>query len=129
MTELLAPLFAGWIVCLSLLIIFHLVWNEAAEEVRYALGAGAILIGCAIAGLILEQPMLVIAPPVIASAGLAIPLIQWFERDTVRRAKIAEKNGIIIGTAKGLRQELTQDLIDNGGRSAESSVDEKSRRN
>jgi hypothetical protein len=124
-TEYIAPLLAGWIVCLSLVILFHLVWNDAAEEVRYALGAGAILIGCVIAGLLLDQAVLVVAPAFIASAGLIIPLIQHFERKADAAKKRAQKNGEIVGMARGLSQEI----IDSGGRSGESGVDEKSRRN
>lgn len=125
-TEYIAPFLAGWALTLLLLVICHLLWNDVAEEIRYTLGAGAICLGCALTGLILNQPLLIFGPTVVTSAGLVIPLIQHFERGADKARHSAQKNGEIIGMTRG----LSQDLIDRGGRhDAEPGMEQTRRRN
>jgi hypothetical protein len=118
-----APFLAGWALTLTLLIIAHLLWDRAPEEVRYALGVGAICLGCALTGLILDQPLLAFGPAVIASAGLVIVAIQHFERLADDKQRSAQKNGEIVGMAKGLARDLSE------GHDAQSGMDEARRRN
>jgi hypothetical protein len=102
---------AGWLFTLTLLIIFHLLWNDAIEEIRYGLGAGAICAGCALAGLIIDNELLTFGPAIITSSGLIIVLIQWLERRADERKAKAQKRGEVIGAAHG----LTQEIIDGSG--------------
>lgn len=99
MTQFVPAFFVGWLLTMSLLVTFHQLWNDAIEEVRYGLGAGAICAGCSVAGLIIDSPILMFGPWVISSAGLVIVLIQWFERRTRR-------HGELTGIARGLSEEL-----------------------
>lgn len=100
------PVLAGFVLTLLLLIVFHLLWNDTPEEVRYLLGGGAICAGCGLAGLIADDGLMTVGPLLIASAGLAIVLWQWLERRTARHHTAAERRGEITGMAKGLLDEL-----------------------
>lgn len=103
---------AGWAFTLALLIIFHLLFDTASEEIRYCLGAGAICVGCALAGLILNAPLLTFGPAVITSSGLIIIVWQHVEQRVRAHKTSAERRGEVVGMARG----LTQELIDQGGR-------------
>lgn len=116
MTELIPAFAAGWLICLCLLSIFHLLWKHAHRTVRYLLGGGAICAGCAMAGAILDMPVLMFGPGCIASAGLIIALWTWIEERTDKKLKSAQKNGEIIGATRG----LTQEIIDSGSHSPRS---------
>jgi membrane protein implicated in regulation of membrane protease activity len=112
MTELIPAFAAGWLLTLALLIIEHLLWNDAPRLVRYLLGAGTLCVGCALAGAILDNPLLAFGPWVIASAGLVIVLMTWYDERTARQQQHAQKRGEVIGATRG----LTQELIDAGGK-------------
>lgn len=115
----------GWIVCGLLLVVFHFLWSDTHRIVRYLLGGAALCAGCSVAGLILNDARITFGPWVIASSGLIIALLTWNEERTDKAKRNAQKNGELVGMAKG----LTQDVIDRGGQSAEHGMDEKSRRN
>lgn len=116
MITLIPAFLAGWLVCLALLIIFHLLWRHAHRIVRYMLGAGAICMGCTIAGAVLDDPVLTFGPWTIGSAGLLIALWTWLEDRTAEHTRKAQQRGEITGMARGI---LTQDAIDRGGRNAQ----------
>lgn len=107
---------AGFLLCLLLLIIFHLLFDGASEEVRYSLGAGSICAGCALSGLILDAPLLTFGPAIITSSGLVIIVWQYIERHSKARTERAHRSGEIVGAARGI---LTQDAIDQGGQRGE----------
>jgi membrane protein implicated in regulation of membrane protease activity len=114
--------FIGWIVCGLLLVIFHFLWSDTHRIVRYLLGGAALCVGCSVAGLILNDARITFGPWGIASSGLIIALLTWNEARTEAGKKNAQKNGQLIGIAKGMAQDL-------GGQDAQSGLDEKSRRN
>jgi hypothetical protein len=103
---------AGWLLCLLLLIVFHLLFDGAIEEVRYGLGAGSICAGCALAGLIMDAPLLTFGPAIVTSSGLVIIAWQYAERRIKDHKTRAQRRGEIAGAARGM---LTQDVIDAGG--------------
>ncbi len=112
MTHEITALAAGWLLTAALLIIEHLLWSKTTTETRYLLGGGAICAGCSLAGTIAESPLLAIGPWVIASGGLIILVLRWYEQQATHREHGAQKNGELIGAARG----LTQEIIDSGGR-------------
>lgn len=112
MTALIPAFLAAWLLTLALLAIEHLLWRDAARTVRYLLGAGTICAGCSLAGLILDDALLVFGPWVVASAGMLIAVWTWIEERTQEQRKTVRRQGELIGAAKG----LTQELIDHGGR-------------
>lgn len=109
MTQSLLAIAAGWLTTAAALIIQHLLWAETSRQTRYLLGGGALCAGCSAAGAVADNPLLAVAPWAIASAGLIILVVYWFEAQTEAAKQAAQKNGEIIGTAKGLRNELTKD--------------------
>ena len=100
----------GWVVAGALLLIEHAYFDSEQEETRYMLGAGALCIGMSVAGVIAGSALLVIIPWAVASSGLVIVVIQWYERKAEAGRTTAQKRGEIIGAAKG----LTQEMIDRG---------------
>lgn len=100
----------GWVLAAALLVVEHAYFDSEHEETRYMLGVGALCIGMSVAGIIADDVLFVIAPWVIASAGLVVVAIQWYERKTQAQARTAQKRGEVIGAAKG----LTQEMIDRG---------------
>jgi hypothetical protein len=100
---------AGWFTMAALIIIQHLLWKDTTRQTRYLLGAGALCASCTVAGIIADNALLAIAPWAIASAGLIILTIYWFEGKAEAAKRDAQKSGEIIGTAKGLRSELMKD--------------------
>lgn len=125
-THHLAAFLGGWVTTACLLVIQHLLWANTSRQVRYLLGTGAVCMGCSVAGAILDDAVLAVMPWAIASAGLIILVIYWFEGQQHERERGAQKNGEIIGMAKG----LSQDIIDRGGRhDAEPGLEQTRRRN
>lgn len=110
MTELIPPFVAGWLLTAALLVIFHLLFDDQVEEVRYILGAGAICTGCSLTGLLIDNPILTFGPWIVTSSGLVVIVMQWFERRARTRETNAQKSGEIVGIARG----LTQEIIDRG---------------
>ncbi len=110
MTQLFPAFAAGWLLTAALLIIEHLLWKNVSVVVRYMLGAGTLCTGCSVAGAILDNAILAIGPWVVASAGLVVVLMYWYDERAASLAKSATKRGEIVGTTKG----LTQELIDRG---------------
>lgn len=123
MTHSIIALAAGWLATAALLIIEHLLWKETTTETRYLLGGGAICAGCSVAGAVADSPLLAVGPWVVASAGLLIVIWRWLERQAAEREQNAQKNGEVIGAARG----LTQEIIDNGGRAGGESGMEQTR--
>jgi hypothetical protein len=124
-TQLYPAFVAGWLICVALLVIFHLVWRHAHRTVRYLLGAGAICTGCSVAGAIADSALLAFGPWIIASAGLSIALMTWLEEQSKTAKQNAQKNGEVIATAKGLKHELLNDR----GHDAQSDMEQTRSRN
>lgn len=114
---------AGWLVTAALLTLQHLLWRETSRQTRYLLGTGAVCTGCSVAGAVLDDAVLAVMPWAIASAGLLILVLYWFEGQADAKARAAQQNGEIIGMARGLSRELRE------GQDAESGMDEARRRN
>jgi bacteriorhodopsin len=110
-TALFPAFFTGWIATAALLALMHLLWKDAPREVRYLLGGGAICGGCSLTGLVLDQALLTFGPWVISSSGLLIVAWTVYDRHHESARKAAQKQGEIVGAARG----LTQELIDAGG--------------
>lgn len=109
MTEQIVAILIGWLIAASILIIQHLLWAGTSAQVRYLLGTGAICVGCSLTGAILENALLVIGPWAIASSGLVVLVIHWFEAEQVTKQRQARKTGELVGAARGLLQELNND--------------------
>ena len=82
-----APAFvAGFLLCLLLLVLFHVFFDTAPEEVRYCLGAGAICCGCSLTGYILGDERLMIGPWIVTFSGVAIIAWQHVERQVEKKS-------------------------------------------
>lgn len=127
MTERLPAYLAGALICLGLLVIFHLVWKNAHRTIRYILGAGAICAGCTVAGIILDNADLAFGPWIVAFMGLAIALWTWLEERIEKGKQSAQENGELIGMA----QWQIRDLKERGGNDAQArpGMDETRSRN
>jgi bacteriorhodopsin len=105
-TEQIVAILIGWLITAAILVIQHLLWASTSAQVRYLLGTGAICVGCSLTGAILENPLLIIAPWAIASSGLVVLAIHWFEAEQVTKQRQARKTGELVGAARGLLKEL-----------------------
>jgi membrane protein implicated in regulation of membrane protease activity len=124
-TERFPAYLAGTLLCIALLVIFHLLFKHAHRTVRYMLGMGAVCSGCTVAGVVLNNPDLAIGPWAIAFWGLIIALWTWVEERNEVGKQSAQKNGEIIGLA----QRLIRDVKDDGALDGQSGLDEARRRN
>lgn len=103
-----------WLLTFALLQIEHAMWSVIDFRLRYLLGMGTVCLGCLGAGLALDDPALAIVPAVLATSGLTV-LINYASEARAEREKLtAQKQGEIIGMARGIRRDLTQEAIDRG---------------
>lgn len=109
----------AWLTTFGLLHLEHARWKHADFRVRYVMGMGTICLGCLGAGIALSNVFLAIVPGLLATSGLTILLSYANEEQAEHDKTAARKSGEVVGMARGLRRDLTQDLIDRGGRDVE----------
>ena len=104
----------AWIAVFALLQFEHTRWATLDFRIRYLMGMGSICLGCVGAGIALNNLALAIVPGVLATAGLTVLLSYANEAQAEHDKKTAQKQGEIIGMARGIRRDLTQEMIDRG---------------
>lgn len=110
MADILPAVAVAWLVSVLAFWIEHANWKDAPRGVRYLLGGGTICAGCSVAGALLNDPLLAIAPWAIASAGLIVLFLMWLEGKEKKKTEQARRTGEIVASARG----LTQEIIDAG---------------
>ena len=101
----------AWALALALYQLAHALWRDLDFRVRYVIGAAVLCLCATVAGLLLGDVLLMIAPWVLASAGAAVLINYHYEAKRAERDTAARRQGEIVGAARG----LTQDIIDRGG--------------
>ena len=129
MTQYLPAFLVTWIALAIALYAEHATWRELPFLWRYTIGLGTFCGGLALFGLLVDDVLLVVVPPFLATAGLVIIGLYRNEGALAARERAGRRSGEIVGAARGLRHELTQEIIDRGGFRAESDLDGAGRQN
>ena len=104
----------AWGAVWALLQLEHAIWSGLDFRIRYLMGMGTVCLGCVGVGVTLDNLALAVVPGILATAGLPI-LINYARDERAERDKnTARKQGEIVGMAKGIRRDLTQEMIDRG---------------
>lgn len=104
----------AWIGVCALLQLAHIWWSGLDFRWRYIIGLGTVCLGCLGVGVAIGDPALAIVPGLLATAGLPILLTYAREEKAEHDQNAAQRRGEVIGMAKGLRRDLTQEMIDRG---------------
>lgn len=114
MIQLLPIAVGAWLLTAALLVVEHAYFKDQGRIIRYILGGTALCLGTTLAGVLANDPLLVVFPWVILSSGVVIIGLTWWERERETANQNGQRRGEVVGMARGLRQELTQAMIDRG---------------
>jgi hypothetical protein len=109
-----AIVFLSWLATAGALLLEHDRWSHLDFRYRYLMGMGTVCVGCLFAGVLLGDALLAIVPGLLATSGLSILIKYDSEAQVEREKQTAQKQGEIIGMARRVRRDLTQEQIDRG---------------
>jgi hypothetical protein len=127
--QIIAIFAAAWLVTVLLLLLEHTYLRGLPRLWRYTIGTAAICLGLNLIGLLVEDVYLLVAPWFIASAGGVVVGAYAIRGMLKERDRQSRRSGEIVGMARGLNRELTQEIIDTGGFRAESDLGGAGRKN
>jgi hypothetical protein len=121
-----------FVLCFLLLLLAYAVAHALCRHlhflIRYGIGIALLCGGLALFGLLVNDVLFIAVPGFMAVSGIIVAVLYRNEDAADARARVARQAGEIVGMARGLHTDLTQEQIDRGIH-GESRMDGPRRRN